>query len=152
MRYLKTFEQNNEFSIQEYFQDKIDWNLFRFIQEATTSVADDGIKIRISVMLYTKTRKYSVYQYVVNSPTEEDGEVWVDNNENINDIKGIGTRYGNRPLANAEMEYIVFIYDSGTFIDKLKQKVSSKFNITKMDSYNIAFIFHHTIKPFNNIL
>lgn len=116
MRHLKTFESNS----QEEINSKIDWKLFRYLQELVINLADSGVPITISISLAKGQWADQIYAYHQNRThsNHPDGEGWVRYRSDYKTIK-----------------YTVDIYEDPVteetqrVIDKILDDVPDKFNV-----------------------
>lgn len=121
----------DNFNLEEYFKDKINWKLIEYIQDISTKYADDGWEVIIAVginSLYT-----TAYQYTTNpiSQLTVEGEWWHDFNSDK--IFSEITRLGKERI---EYELIIKKLDESGIISRrlpfenlqtLRVKIQRKF-------------------------
>lgn len=139
-KYLRSIRKD-KFNLVEFYQDKIDWNLFKYIQDRLTDVEDYGYSMEIKVCTH---RMYNIYVYA-NYQEEVYQNGWVLHNEerircevNGNDLNSIKYLVGID--ANIDKKL-------GGKILKLKEVVKEKFNV--IIDYEVFYTFCITdTKPF----
>lgn len=129
MKYIESYKNLLDPNmIKDYFYDKINWKLIRFIDSCTVEHEDDGMVFNINVSLVDNKNNFGIYDFRTKDWAK--CSRWRRMSDFIKAYKKIG-----------KLNYDIFIAsntnptDDKKALEKIKNQISNKFNCdVKMDN------------------